>query len=146
MFYQRSHIFSFKVYIFKHCDWISYSQLQLIIKWSLSPSFRNEICQGFMGSKVDRKPLASEDVLFWVVYWKLKLLRGHFKTDNLDIFHIRIADNVVCMSTEVYMIIEILSDRWWKQKLGTEYSIWWFHFTYNYNHNIVMAAMPLSDC
>uniref|UniRef100_K1QDJ7 Rab GTPase-binding effector protein 1 n=1 Tax=Magallana gigas TaxID=29159 RepID=K1QDJ7_MAGGI len=50
-----------EIYIYKHCDWISYSQLQPIIKRSSSPSFGNEIRQGFMGSKVDRKPLASED-------------------------------------------------------------------------------------
>lgn len=39
-----------------------YSQLQLIIKRTLSPGFRNEICQGLIGSRVDQKTLASKDV------------------------------------------------------------------------------------
>lgn len=30
--------------------------------FTTSPSFRDEIRQGFMGSKVDQKPLAREDV------------------------------------------------------------------------------------
>lgn len=50
---------------FKHCSWISYSQLQPIIKQSLSPSFPTEISQGFMRSEMDRKPMAREDVILW---------------------------------------------------------------------------------
>lgn len=49
-----------QIMCFKHCSWISYSQLQPIVKQSLSLNFCNEICQGFMGSGVDQKSLAGE--------------------------------------------------------------------------------------
>lgn len=64
-----------QIMCFKHCSWISYSQLQPIIKQSLSPSFRNAICHGFMVSGADRKTLASEDVLpggRWSFSWDKK--------------------------------------------------------------------------
>lgn len=62
---------------FKRCDWISYLQLQPIIKQRLSLSFRNELFQGFMGNGVNQKILKKSRVnhIALAIFWEDELLQ-----------------------------------------------------------------------
>lgn len=52
---------------------------------------------------------------------KLEAVEGRFRIYNLDIFFIWV--NERSLRTKVFVIIELSSEKWWKQKLGAKYSI-----------------------